>query len=1520
MSVSYSSTARMSLLRSRLSTSLFATGGLRNKVTSLVSSSGKKKAVTKSTKASGVRKASTSTVIAAESVDVPLVDAPALHKSVSSWVVFSDLHVKPQSIDTCQRVLHKVHEEAVTRQAGIVFLGDFWHVRGALQVELLNRILMSLRSWNSDIPVIMIPGNHDQVSLGGQIHALEPLQYAFHRDQIMMISEPCIALNALWLPYRRDHELLQNILTSSQQHISTGNVNAIFCHTDVKGALMNDNIRSREGMDITAFPYNVPIYSGHFHKPHQVVHSGSTSMKSKAKVVLNYIGSPYQTSLSEAHQDKYLTHLYMQPSVSTSSTDSTGASATRSNSNSKSKSEGVFQWIAGDRIGIDVGKRFFKLSSIRDSRLQQFGITIDGNESSTEPNVDLWGYGDSFSARTIIRAGDRVVLPVDASEIALYSPICDTLKSKGVEVELRHENLDVTLRAARAMRAMKSMSSNGEVDLVALQTYLEGEGSNSNSKYSQMLNNLRAQAQEGADKGQGVRNINEAFEYRDPLSLFAEYVEVAVVDANKDNASTGVDSTGTARAEAGVERVETVPLLKDKILSQGTKVLRDILSQGSSHPSSNPSSEAVGAAVKLHFDAVELENFGPFGGGTRVSYPLSNRGLVLIRGLSNDGTGADSNGAGKSTLVMSILWALTGSLDTRLVADSRALDVAYDVGAPTTFGLPTPSGDTASDTASNKKRTRKPPTQIMAEVAVRGSVNDQPFVITRRRSAKKYELSLIVNNEDLTCQSIKDTQLRIDALMGTRDGLLQRSSFFGQHSHATQSLLGLTDAGLKTALGAMVDTDIWISAASYSRSQERENKNRINEIEIEVKLRREELHKIETEYSLAKSLLGGLESDYLALQQDSLSSKDKYNNYIRSLQKQKGQHFSSSAHLSRYIGQREAEVDAVIESELQPLLSVTSNRGNSMLKDDEMSEVEVSISTYRERLNNAHQVLKSLHQEKKEAETKIRQVQQQCRTLLVNLEVKAQEFDQVYNGEDGEGVLELASQLELEPSIQLPQHYSLQQPLFIYDDNGDDDDTLGNLDVSSLLWDLSPLHSLLEECLIQEATIRMQRDAALMSLERMEDHEHIRDDMSNDNNGDSVELCVTCGQSLSPELRAIREIELQKEVEYGTNALSSIQSLVECCKAGIEHGTAVNIGLEQLKLLLERKEGILEEVKKTEVLVLDTEDRLVPELSAAVNRLRSKRIELEGKLRESVEEHSEKLAAVEDKVRALKADLSSLREDEVTMRERQQLYDGEKAAYDTSIALIEEKCNRAREDCALKAVQVSNLTTTLVSLSSESVENAESSLVWQQLSLIFGNRGVQHFIFSNVLKQLELVCNSYLLVLSEGGIQITLQGGTRAAGGTYSDVDKVVKSVLIRGSDGHYRERGLSQLSGGQWRRVSLSLDLAFAECARRRGAYTSNLIVFDEVLTHLDARGREAVGGLLRRLVQADGVEEDQTTASTSTDATSALGAATAQYDTVLVILQDLAAQELQESFDHIDVVTRERDTSRVDVDGNNF
>ena len=61
------------------------------------------------------------------------------------------------------------------------------------------------------------------------------------------------------------------------------------------GAVMNDSMVSRHGMSPSIFPPGLPVYSGHYHKPHVV--AGSS---------IEYIGSPMQMSFAEAGQEKRL--------------------------------------------------------------------------------------------------------------------------------------------------------------------------------------------------------------------------------------------------------------------------------------------------------------------------------------------------------------------------------------------------------------------------------------------------------------------------------------------------------------------------------------------------------------------------------------------------------------------------------------------------------------------------------------------------------------------------------------------------------------------------------------------------------------------------------------------------------------------------------------------------------------------------------------------------------------------------------------------------------------------------------------------------------------------------------------------------------------------------------------------------------------------------------------------------------------------------------------------------------------
>ena len=186
-------------------------------------------------------------------------------------------------------------------------------------------------------------------------------------------------------------------------------------------------------------------------------------------------------------------------------------------------------------------------------------------------------------------------------------------------------------------------------------------------------------------------------------------------------------------------------------------------------------------------------------------------------------------------------------------------------------------------------------------------------------------------------------------------------------------------------------------------------------------------------------------------------------------------------------------------------------------------------------------------------------------------------------------------------------------------------------------------------------------------------------------------------------------------------------------------------------------------------------------------------------------------------------------------------------------------------------------------------EQTGISSTMMDLSTAFGQRGIQTFVLQNAVDQLQSSAQAYLDELSDGAqrLQLSLDTG-----------DRISRRAFVRQEDGHYKERPLASLSGGQWRRCSLALTLGFADLVSRRGKLRTSLIVLDEPLTHLDRSGRSDVGRMLRRLVHR--TNEGQSSFIVST---------------IILILQDLAAEEL-EVFDCTDEVVMSHGTSSVFID----
>ena len=198
-------------------------------------------------------------------------------------------------------------------------------------------------------------------------------------------------------------------------------------------------------------------------------------------------------------------------------------------------------------------------------------------------------------------------------------------------------------------------------------------------------------------------------------------------------------------------------------------------------------------------------------------------------------------------------------------------------------------------------------------------------------------------------------------------------------------------------------------------------------------------------------------------------------------------------------------------------------------------------------------------------------------------------------------------------------------------------------------------------------------------------------------------------------------------------------------------------------------------------------------------------------------------------------------------------------------------------------------------LNSERMKLLHRIKLMNELSLAFGQRGIQAFIFRNVVSMLQSVTQSYLDKLSDG---------TQIMDLNLDSADRVQKCTYVRLSNNQFKERPLAALSGGQWRRCSIALSLGFADLACRMGKISPSLCVWDEPLTHLDRTGRSEVGRVLRSLIQRTFETEHTSTAGF-------------KVSTLILVLQDIAAEELDESFDSIDEVVKRSGQSVVLVDG---
>lgn len=210
------------------------------------------------------------------------VPPPVAARTEFKCLVFTDLHVSARTLDRAIRVLREVGEHAEARKAMIVCLGDFWDLRGVLNVRQVDAVLREIEQWSR--PAVFIPGNHDQVTLDGLIHGIRifsPFPSIRIADELILDELHELA----FVPWRE----LDNAQEEIFSRIPAGWT--VFGHAEVTGAIANSGKPAAGKVGLTTIETRArACYLGHYHKRQLL---GDRTY---------YIGSPFEMDFGERNE------------------------------------------------------------------------------------------------------------------------------------------------------------------------------------------------------------------------------------------------------------------------------------------------------------------------------------------------------------------------------------------------------------------------------------------------------------------------------------------------------------------------------------------------------------------------------------------------------------------------------------------------------------------------------------------------------------------------------------------------------------------------------------------------------------------------------------------------------------------------------------------------------------------------------------------------------------------------------------------------------------------------------------------------------------------------------------------------------------------------------------------------------------------------------------------------------------------------------------------------------------------
>jgi len=332
------------------------------------------------------------------------------------FLLYSDLHIRPERISDCEIVLKEVYRLAKERGAVIINGGDTFDTRGMIRTQCLDVLHKHYAKWAREgLEQIILVGNHDQEDRAGNIHPHRVFSYP---DWTVVDRPMWIAKYSMYFyPY-----MPKDNVVAALEFASKKKMDAII-HWGIMGAMRNDRNKDTDGVPVEWLARFRNVFSGHYHYRNKIEN-------------VQYIGSPMQQNFGEMDQAKGVL-LYDNKKMTTEFIKINGTSEHHA---FEIAFDAKGRMVLPDDEDVSLKERDFLRVRVKGSAEQCAGISKASLEK-TYPGVDL------FVEREIVeKAHSR--LRITPSEVNNH----EALAQKYVDF------VDVPLDRARLMKVFKEVS------------------------------------------------------------------------------------------------------------------------------------------------------------------------------------------------------------------------------------------------------------------------------------------------------------------------------------------------------------------------------------------------------------------------------------------------------------------------------------------------------------------------------------------------------------------------------------------------------------------------------------------------------------------------------------------------------------------------------------------------------------------------------------------------------------------------------------------------------------------------------------------------------------------------------------------------------------------------------------------------------------------------------------------------------------------------------------------------------